>query len=85
LRVTFAHVAGGLVAHGKPVQSLEVAGIDRVYKPAQARIERDALIVSSPEVRAPVAVRYAWKNAPEANLFNGAGLPAAPFRSDPGW
>jgi sialate O-acetylesterase len=85
LRVTFAHVAGGLVAHGKPVQSLEVAGIDRVYKPAQARIERDALIVSSPEVRAPVAVRYAWKNAPEANLFNGAGLPAAPFRSEPGW
>lgn len=85
LRVTFTHVAGGLVAHGKPVQSLEVAGADRVYKPAQARIERDALIVSSPEVRAPVAVRYAWKNAPEANLFNGAGLPAVPFRSEPGW
>lgn len=85
MRVTFTHVAGGLVAHGKPVQSLEVAGADRVYKPAQARIERDALIVSSPEVREPVAVRYAWKNAPEANLFNGAGLPAVPFRSEPGW
>jgi sialate O-acetylesterase len=85
LRVTFTHVAGGLVAHGKPVQSLEVAGVDRVYKPAQARIERDALIVSSPDVREPVAVRYAWKNAPEANLFSGAGLPAVPFRSEPGW
>jgi sialate O-acetylesterase len=85
LRVTFTHVAGGLVAHGKPVQSLEVAGADRVYKPASARIERDALMVSSPEVREPVAVRYAWNNAPEANLFNGAGLPAVPFRSEPGW
>jgi len=39
-------------------------------------------LVSAREVREPVAVRYAWKNAPEANLYNSAGLPAAPFRSD---
>jgi sialate O-acetylesterase len=81
LRVRFTH-ASGLLAHDKPVQSLELAGADHVFHPATAKIERDTLLVSSPEVKDPVAVRYAWKNAPEANLYNGAGLPAVPFRSD---
>ena len=82
MRVRFAHDEGGLVAHDRPVQSLEVAGADRKFHPAQGRIDGATLIVSTREVPAPVAVRYAWKNSPEANLFNGAGLPAAPFRSD---
>ena len=82
MRVRFAHDEGGLVAHNRPVQALEVAGTDRKFHPAQGRIEGATLVVSAREVPAPVAVRYAWKNAPEANLFNGAGLPAAPFRSD---
>jgi sialate O-acetylesterase len=82
LRVTFAHAGDGLVAHDRPVQSLEVAGADRVFRPATAQIIRDTLLVSAPDVRDPVAVRYAWSNAPEANLYNGSGLPAAPFRSD---
>jgi sialate O-acetylesterase len=81
LRVRFTH-ADGLVAHDKPVQSLELAGADRVFYPAEARIDRDSLLVFSPKVREPVAVRYAFSNAPEANLYNGAGLPAVPFRSD---
>jgi sialate O-acetylesterase len=81
LRVRFTH-ADGLVAHDKPVQALELAGADRVFYPAEAKIERDTLLVFSPKVREPVAVRYAFSNAPEANLFNGAGLPAVPFRSD---
>jgi sialate O-acetylesterase len=81
LRVRFTH-ADGLVAHDKPVQSLELAGADRIFYPAEAKIERDTLLVFSPKVREPVAVRYAFSNAPEANLFNGAGLPAIPFRSD---
>ncbi|MBI5766818.1 MAG: sialate O-acetylesterase [Verrucomicrobia bacterium] len=81
LRVRFTH-ATGLIARDKPVQSLEVAGADRKFFPATARIERDTLLVSSPQVKEPVAVRYAWKNAPEANLYNSAGLPAVPFRSD---
>jgi sialate O-acetylesterase len=81
LRVRFNH-ASGLIAHDKPVQSLEVAGADRVFHPATAKIERESLLVSAPNVREPVAVRYAWRDAPEANLFNGAGLPAVPFRSD---
>jgi sialate O-acetylesterase len=82
MRVRFSHASGGLVAHAKPVQSLELAGIDRVFYPADGRIDRDTLIVRAMAVREPVAVRYAWTNAPEANLYNGAGLPATPFRSD---
>lgn len=82
LRVRFTHAGGGLIARDKPVQSLEVAGADRVFHPAEGRIERDTLVVTAKAVREPVAVRYAWTNAPEANLHNGAGLPAVPFRSD---
>jgi sialate O-acetylesterase len=82
MRVRFTHVSGGLVAHDKPVQSLELAGSDRRFYPADGRIDRDTLVVMSFSVREPVAVRYAWTNAPEANLYNGAGLPAVPFRSD---
>jgi sialate O-acetylesterase len=82
VRVRFDNVSGGLVAHEKPVQSLELAGADRVFHPAEGRIDRDTLIVTSSSVREPMAVRYAWTNAPEANLYNGAGLPAVPFRSD---
>ncbi len=82
LRVRFRHVTDGLTAEKKPPQALEVAGADRKFYPAAGRIERDTLIVSAPEVREPVAVRYAWSNHPEANLFGGNGLPVAPFRSD---
>lgn len=81
LRVRFTH-AGGLIAYHKPVQSLQLAGPDRVFHPAEAKIVGNTLLVTSRAVREPVAVRYAWSNAPEANLYNGAGLPAAPFRSD---
>ncbi len=81
LRVKFTH-ASGLNAHDKPPQSLEVAGADKVFRPATARIDRETLLVSAPEVKEPVAIRYAWKNDPGANLYNGAGLPAVPFRSD---
>jgi sialate O-acetylesterase len=81
MRVRFTH-ADGLVAHDKPVQSLELAGADRVFHPAEGKIERGTLLVFSTKVREPVAVRYAFSNAPEANLYNGAGLPAVPFRSD---
>jgi sialate O-acetylesterase len=81
LRVKFTH-ASGLIAHDKPPQSLEIAGADKVFYPATAKIDRETLLVSAPQVREPVAVRYGWKNDPGANLYNGAGLPAVPFRSD---
>jgi sialate O-acetylesterase len=82
LRVRFSHVGTRLVAHGDTVKSLEVAGTDKVFHAATAIILDKELLVSSPDVAWPVAVRYAWSNAPEANLYNEAGLPAVPFRTD---
>jgi sialate O-acetylesterase len=82
VRVFFTFAGDGLTASGKPLQSFEVAGADREFHPAAAVIQADTVIVQSFEVRLPVAVRYAWRDNPDANLYNGAGLPAAPFRSD---
>lgn len=80
--VTFKHADKGLHAKDGDLRGFEVAGADKQWKPASAKIEGDKIIVSSPEVLPPVAVRYAWANNPECNLFNGAGLPASPFRTD---
>jgi sialate O-acetylesterase len=82
MRVTFAHAGSGLVARDKPLAGFVLAGIDRHFYPAAARIDGGTVVVTAPEVTYPVAVRYAWADAPDANLFDGAGLPAAPFRSD---
>jgi sialate O-acetylesterase len=82
MRVRFNHASSGLIAHAKLPAALELAGADRVFHPATGKIERDTLVVSAATVKEPVAVRYAWSNAPEANLYNGSGLPAVPFRSD---
>lgn len=82
MRVRFSNAGTGLTASGGPLDSFEVAGGDKVFFPAVATIEGDCVMVEAREVNEPVAVRYAWTNCPEANLYNGAGLPAAPFRSD---
>ncbi len=82
LRVSFRFADGGLTAADKPLQSFEIAGADHKFHAATAVIAGDAVLVQSPAVPSPVAVRYAWSNNPEANLYNGAGLPAVPFRSD---
>ncbi len=59
-----------------------IAGEDKKWYPAEARIDGDAVVVSSPQVPIPAAVRYAWANSPRANLYNKDGLPASPFRTD---
>jgi len=83
IRLKFSHLGGGLVAKGGPLKWFVVAGADQKFVPAEARIDGDSVVVNSPEVSAPVAVRYAWVNYPEGcNLFNVAGLPAAQFRTD---
>jgi sialate O-acetylesterase len=82
LRVRFTSCGTELVAHGGAVRSLEVAGEDKVFFPAKGTLETDTLLASSPDVSQPVAVRYAWTNAPDANLYGDTGLPAIPFRSD---
>lgn len=79
MRVYFDDAAG-LNARTPPVRGFEVAGGDRVFHPADATIEGDSVLASSPAVPAPVAVRYGWSNYPDANLRSGGGFPAAPFR-----
>ena len=80
--LSFKHTNGGLVAKDGALNGFVIAGADRQWKPAQARIEGNMVVVSSAEVASPVAARYAWENFPTCNLFNGAGLPASPFRTD---
>ncbi len=82
LRLTFDHAAGGLVCPDGEIAGFQVAGADRQFRPASARLEADTLVVWSTDVPVPVAARYGWTNAPVASLFNGAGLPASPFRTD---
>ena len=83
IRLRFTHVTAGLMAKGGELKTFTIAGKDGKFVPATARIDHDTLIVSSPDVPEPAAVRYAWENYPEgANFFNGDGLPAAPFRTD---
>jgi sialate O-acetylesterase len=81
--LSFSHLGGGLVAKGGPLKWFQVAGADKKFFDAEARIEGGAVVLTSPQVTEPAAVRYAWDSFPEgANLFNAAGLPAAPFRTD---
>ena len=85
IRVEFDHVGTGLKTRdGGPLKRFEIAGNDKVWKWADARVDGpSAVIVSSAEVNTPVAVRYAWASNPEgANLVNSEGLPASVFRTD---
>ena len=82
-RISFSHVGGGLVAKGGALKWFQIAGEDQKFVDADAKIDGDTIVVSSPAVKEPVAVRYAWDNYPDGcNLFNAADLPASPFRTD---
>ena len=70
------------VAEDGELKGFTIAGEDKNFHPAEAKIMGDSVVVSSPEVGKPTAVRYAWANVPKGNLFNQAGLPASPFRTD---
>lgn len=80
--VAFTHADGGLQGKEGELKGFVIAGEDRQWKPAVARIEGLKVVVSSPDVKKPLAVRYAWAVDPVCNLFNRAGLPASPFRTD---
>lgn len=82
ITVEFSHADGGLVARGGNLEGFAIAGHDRKWVWANARIEGNRVVASSPEVPKPVALRYAWADNPVFSLFNGAGLPASPFRTD---
>jgi sialate O-acetylesterase len=87
--VRFTSVGGGLVAKGGgELSGFAIAGADKHFVWADARVEGDAVVVSSDAVPKPLWVRYAWADNPEgANLYNSEGLPASPFRTDEdgGW
>jgi sialate O-acetylesterase len=78
----FSHADGGPIAKGGKLAEFSIAGEDRKWVWADAHIEGDTIVVSSPSVPNPKEVRYAWQSNPMATLFNGEGLPAAPFRTD---
>lgn len=85
IRLTFDQVAGGLLAKNSADGTLKgfaVAGEDKNWVWANARIDQNTVLVWSDQVKNPVAVRYAWADNPEGcNLYNTANLPASPFRS----
>jgi sialate O-acetylesterase len=85
IRLHFTHGYGGLVAKGGETAALggfQIAGEDHKYVAGQAKIEGDSVIVQNETVAHPLAVRYGWGMNPECNLYNRAGLPASPFRTD---
>jgi len=82
IRLTFDHLAGGLMSLGAGLTGFEIAGADRKFVWANAEIDGETVIVSSSKVPQPVAVRYGWADHPLCNLYNKANLPAPPFRTD---
>ena len=80
--LTFDNVGGGLMAKGDSLKGFAIAGTDRKFVWADAKIEGNTVVVSSDNVGVPAAVRYAWAINPVCNLYNKEGLPATPFRTD---
>jgi sialate O-acetylesterase len=83
IRITLDHAAGLKSRDGKPLDWFTIAGRDRNFVPGEATIgPGDTIVVRSPQVKEPAAVRFGWSGSAQPNLVNGAGLPAAPFRTD---
>ncbi|WP_254510105.1 sialate O-acetylesterase [Anatilimnocola floriformis] len=82
IRVKFKHGAGLTAKDDKPLTYFQIAGEDEKFVDAKATIDGETIVVTSEEVQKPVAVRFAWNELAEPNLFNKAGLPASPFRTD---
>ena len=78
----FDHIGSGLISKNGDLKGFSISGADTKFLPARASIIDDAVLVSSEEVKMPVAVRYGWANAPDVNLFNKEGLPASPFQTE---
>jgi sialate O-acetylesterase len=79
--IDFDH-AKRLHSESDQLKGFEIAGKDHIFHWANASIDGNTIAVSSPEVNAPIAVRYSWADNPKGNLYNHAGLPASPFRTD---
>jgi len=82
IRLYFKDIDGGLMAKNNKLIGFAIAGADKKFEWADAEIDGNTVIVSSPEVNKPIAVRYGWGNNPPTSLYNKANLPASPFRTD---
>jgi sialate O-acetylesterase len=80
--ISFTHIGRGLMAKEGELRGFTIAGPDKHFFPAKAKIQGTRVVVWSDEVSKPAAVRYGWANVPDVNLFNNNGLPASPFRTD---
>jgi sialate O-acetylesterase len=80
--LNFKYVGAGLEAKDGDLKGFTIAGKNRKFVPAKAEIRGDTVVVTSPQVAEPTAVRFGWANYPEVNLYNKEGLPATPFRTD---
>ena len=81
LRIHFENLGKGFL-HPDPVRGFIIAGTDRIFYPATVTVKKKEIIVQSPDVPHPVAVRYNWANHTDGTLFGASGLPVAPFRTD---
>jgi len=81
--LSFDNIAMGLTNFGKEVQCFEIAGEDKIFHPGTVKIIKKQIQVWSPEVKTPVAVRYAYRNfqKTEGYIYNTAGFPLCPFRT----
>ena len=83
IRLEFSYAQGLCLKGDKPERAFVVAGIDGVFKPADyVEVQGAAILVASSKVPRPRAVRYAWSDNPVSSIYNEAGLPASPFRTD---
>ena len=82
IQLYFDFAKNGLIAKDGQLTEFTIAGEDKVFHPADAKIYGNTVIVSSEKVDKPIAVRFAWRNSAQPNLFNKEGLPASPFRTD---
>ncbi|MES1226606.1 MAG: sialate O-acetylesterase, partial [Bacteroidota bacterium] len=80
--ISFDNVPTGLMAKDKKINAVQIAGADKIFYPADAKIEGDKLIVFNKVIKQPVAVRFSYSNAAVGNLFSKEGLPVCPFRTD---
>ncbi|MEM9143449.1 MAG: sialate O-acetylesterase, partial [Bacteroidota bacterium] len=80
--LSFAHVYGGLMKKGRELTHFTIAGEDRMFYPAKAKIKGTTVEVRAKEVKMPKAVRFAFSDVAEPNLYNSEGLPASAFRTD---
>ncbi|MDD4516375.1 sialate O-acetylesterase [Massilibacteroides sp.] len=82
IRILFDHVSSGLKCSDKKITGFMIAGEDKQFVPAKVKIDGKTVIVSAPQVKKPVAVRFLFDNTSIGNLYTNEGLPVSPFRTD---